>query len=100
MISNNQRRKNLNFMYRLVATKCSDGRCTIERDPLRKRFDVNRFTINVTYKHTLTMLNNLVTTLMVSSKTFIKDGELYTFYFENGSDVTITLQNNSLRISC
>ena len=103
MISNNIRRKNLNFMYRLVAYKCGGIQCQIERDPQYKQYDVSKFSINVTYKRGLNVnkiLDTLVASLAENSKDYVKNMNLHTLYFENGSRVTISRQQDLIRISC
>jgi len=103
MVSNNIRRKNLNFMYRLVSYQGGGIQCKIGRDPQYKRYDVSKFSINVVYMgglNTRNMLKSLVRTLSEKSEKYVVDMNLHTFYFKNGSRVTVSHQQDVLRISC
>lgn len=103
MVSNNIRRKNLNFMYKLINYK--SGGCTtkITRDSQYKRYDVSRFSVNVVCENrsSKNILVILLDSLIGVSSEYEGNNEINVLYFKNGSKITIiNINNEYLRISC
>lgn len=97
MTSNNQKRKTISYIYKVA--NFINNNFVIDRDPLGRYYDVNKFTLRVTTKHNSRQWFSKLTKKLLAGKTLLAyEGDSYSVKCDNGVAISIYITDSILTI--